>query len=94
MLVLAELLLEERRGERVDGVELLARLALAIGLRRLPGGLPALFFDRDAGALGERTHRLGERVALVLHEEVDGAARLLASEAVEEPAIGVHVEAR
>ena len=92
MLVLPELLLEVRRGEGVHRVEVLLRLLLSVGLGER-GALVRLL-DRNARALGEITDRLGERVSLVLDEEVDGAAGLLAPEAVEVPALRVHVEAR
>ncbi len=87
----AHLTLEECRSEGVDRVEVLTRLALSIrvaGLRRA-----ALLLDRDARPLRERANRLGERVALVLHQEVDGAPRFLAPEAMEEAAVRVDVEA-
>src|SRR5690606_26171744 len=92
VLVLFELLLEVRRGERVDRVQLLARLLPAIGLAER--AIAARLLDGDARALGEHAHGLRERVALVLDQEIDRAPRLLAPEAMEEPAIGVHVEAR
>ena len=87
--VLAELSLEEGRGELVDRVEVLLLFLLAVDLRRGP----CLLLEGDAGALGEGAHGLGERGAFVLHDEVDGAALFLAPEAVEVAAVGVDVEA-
>jgi len=89
--VLAQLLLEVRRRELVHGVEVVTLLLLAVDLAALGA---VLLLDHDPGPLRERPHGLGEREPVRLHEEVDGAAGLFAAEAVEEPAVGVHVEAR
>jgi hypothetical protein len=87
-----EATLEEGRGEVVDRVEVVLGAAGGGGLASLHVGERLL--DGDARALGEHAHRLGEGAALDLHDEVDGAAALLAAEAVEEAALGVDVEAR
>src|SRR5262245_49690716 len=90
--MLAHLLLEEDRRGLIHGVEivfLLLRARLCVALRC--GG--ARLFYLVPRASGERAHRFGERVAVVLHQEVDDRARLLATEAVKKTAIGVHVKA-
>ena len=89
--VLAELLLVEVRGDLVGVVEVVLLFAEPILQPRLGA---AILFDRDPRALGERAHGLREGRPLELHHEVDHAPRLFAAEAVEKPAIGVHVEAR
>src|SRR5580692_8426123 len=87
----AELFFVPGRGDLHGGVERRALFLVPVGLARRRA---ALFFDGDAGPLGERANRLGERVALDLLEEPDRVAALLASEAVVETGVRVHVEAR
>ena len=85
------LLFEEARCDLVRGEAFF--FGLLVALLIFAALIARVFFDLDVEALSERSHRFGERRAFELHHEVDGAARLLAAEAVEKPAIGIHVEA-
>ena len=93
VVVPTELVFEVRRRERVDAIELLARLLLTIGLRQRRV-VAARLLDLDPRAFGEGTHRFRKRVSLMFDQEVDCAPRFFAAEAVEEAAVRVHVEAR
>src|SRR5262249_9433719 len=56
-------------------------------------GLPAaLFWQGDAGRLGERADRFGERQPILAHEKAEDVAADSTSEAVENALLGIHHE--
>ena len=79
--------MEECDGQLVRGIDLLFFAADARGLR-------ALVFHFDAGTFREHAQRIGKREPFEFHYERDHVAALLAAEALEESAIGMHVERR
>src|SRR5262249_3078119 len=78
--VLPELLFEEVRRELVGAVEL---VFLALRALLLASFGAAILFDRDPGALRERSDSFGEGGTFELHHEIDDAPGLFAAEAVE-----------
>ena len=61
---------------------------------RLLGAGVVLVLQRDPGALGEAGERLDEGDVLVVLDEAEDVAALVAAEAMEDLLRGVHVEAR
>ena len=85
-------LLKKRRGQMIDGVEIVAHTP---GRNRFTSfGIGRRVDNLDAASFSESAHGLRKTHALDLHHEVDGTAALLAAKAMVDATLGIDGKAR